>query len=618
MCGILGIIGARPNLDQAKLEQALDILAHRGPNDRGTFSTPDTWFGHRRLSIIDLTSSGHQPMVDQDSGCVISYNGEIYNYLEIKSELQARGHNFKTASDTEVLLKAYVEWGIECLPKLNGMWAFSIWDPRDRSVFLARDRFGVKPLYYTTISGAVSFASEPKALLAIFPDLRMVNKRTLYRFFAFGELYSENESFYKGIKILPPATFARISVDCPSVSPTRYWELKTKIDPAWSQTDKANEFPELFQSAVKLRLRSDVPVGLSLSGGIDSSSIMCTMADNLGDRLVCLTAVYGQRAQSEFGWASIAAAKRGALAVPVEASAQDWLKSMNSISWHMDAPGYSPAVYPTWKIMEAAKLSNIPVMLEGQGADEAFGGYPQYAAIFLLSVLRDGKFGKFLTQFTSLKKTFPGRTLPLWMLRELFPKLFKMYQLHRRGHQLMRLEVFSADDMRSTPTVTLGVNNQVTLLTKRLFIDFTQTILPGLLHYGDAISMGQSIESRLPFMDYRLVEWIFSAPDRLKIDNGITKVILRKQLREMGLGSIADRPDKKGYPTPVISWLIRDNGAMAKQILLQDDSKILQYCSRTNIQKLIDAHIRVPQLKDDNLYKLVSTELWLRACIHTS
>jgi asparagine synthase (glutamine-hydrolysing) len=615
MCGLLGVIGANRQANQAALDAALDLLSHRGPDDRGTFSQEAIWLGLRRLAIIDLTAAGHQPMIDTESGCVIVFNGEIYNYLELKAELQQRGHVFRTASDTEVLIKAYLEWKEDCLSRLNGMWAFAIWDPRRNEVFLARDRFGVKPLYYTERGGCISFASEPKALLQLYPDLRTVNRRTLYRFIAYGELYTENESFYSGIHLLPPASFAFVPVDNPRVAPRLYWTLQVGESVDWSKRDPLTEFSALFESAVSLRLRSDVPVGLALSGGIDSSAILSPMAQALGGNLTCLTTVYGRRAEAEFGWATMAAVARNVRLVPVEAPCQEWLNTMKPIAWHMDAPGYSSAVYPTWKLMGAAKSLHIPVMLEGQGADEAFAGYAQYAAIFLLSILKRGQLRTFTNQYRKLIQTFPGNTLLFWMLRETLPRTFRLYRRTHGAENLLRRDAFDGE-ARAEPTASHSAPAGVgTPLTKRLYSDYTRTILPGLLHYGDAISMGQSIESRLPFMDYRLAEWIFSAPDNLKIDDGSTKVILRNYLKKIGLASIAQRRDKQGYRTPVVRWLTANGGALAKEILLAPDSRILEYCSEEAISKLIDRHLSGASVQGDNLYKLVSTEFWLRACI---
>jgi len=618
MCGLLGVIGANRQANPAALDAALDLLSHRGPDDRGTFSLPAIWLGHRRLSIIDLTAAGHQPMIDPESGCTIIFNGEIYNYLELKAELQQCGHVFHTSSDTEVLIKAYLEWKESCLSRLNGMWAFAIWDPRRNEVFLARDRFGVKPLYYTEHEGCISFASEPKALLQLYPALRTVNRRALYRFIAYGELYTENESFYSGIHLLPPASFAVVATGNPSVTPQSFWSLKPEVATDWPKRDPLAEFSALFESAVNLRLRSDVPVGLSLSGGIDSSAILSPMAAALGTNLTCLTTVYGRRAEAEFGWATMAAAARNAHLVPVEAPHGDWLNTMTPIAWHMDAPGYSPAVYPTWKVMGAAKNMHIPVMLEGQGADEAFAGYAQYAAIFLLSMLKRGQLLKFARQHRKLKRTFPGNTLMLWMLRESLPSAFRFYRRRQGGENLLRQDAFDSAAKAESKAARLNPSKSSSLLTKRLYSDYTRTILPGLLHYGDAISMGQSIESRLPFMDYRLAEWIFSAPDNLKINEGSTKVILREYLNKIGLKSIAQRRDKQGYRTPVVQWLIDNRGALAKEILLAPNSRILEYCGEDAISNLIERHVNGTAVQGDNLYKLVSTEFWLRTCINVS
>lgn len=406
MCGILGLITQGAPVDASRFDQALNTLSHRGPDGRGVYSHDGVQLGHRRLSIIDLSSAGNQPMADPISGCVITFNGEIYNYIELRSQLSKLGHYFNSASDTEVLLRSYLEWGVDCLSRLNGMWAFAIWDPRVRQLFIARDRFGVKPLYYATSLGGIAFASEPKALLALQPSLRKVNEKAVANFLAYSQLYAENESFYQGIKLLPPGHYARISPGDAELIPARFWSLENSQLPVLSDEDWYDEFVTRFSDAVRIRLRSDVPVGLALSGGIDSSCILVPMAERLGEGVSCLTAVYGELGSGELAWAELAASLKCAKVIAVEASSREWFSTFEKITWHMDAPGYSPAVYPVWKIMGAARERGIKVMMEGQGADESFGGYPQYAALHLLSSLRSAALPDSWREYRGLTRTF--------------------------------------------------------------------------------------------------------------------------------------------------------------------------------------------------------------------
>lgn len=612
MCGLLGIVGAVARLETGAFDRALQSLLHRGPDDHGVFEGSHAILGARRLSIIDLSSSGHQPMADPQSGCVIVFNGEIYNHVELRRDLAARGHRFTSRTDTEVLLKAYVEWGSDCLSRFNGMWAFAIWDPRRNMVFLSRDRFGVKPLYYLERTGLVAFASEPKALLSLFPESRTVNKRALYRFLAMDDLYSQQESFYDEIRLLPPAHFAEVKGPDPCIKARRYWHLEAIASGHRSERSALGEFVELFEDAVKVRLRSDVPIGLSLSGGLDSSSILHRAAIDSGQGLTCLTAVYQDGERDELDWATRAAHPYSARVVPVISTREAWLPTLATISRHMDAPGHSPAVYPMWNIMRAARDHGIRVILEGQGADEAFGGYPRHAAAVLTQHLRRARLNSFATEYARLQKIFPARMLIYTIMLELFPRAASVYRRKFGARTLLREESFGP---APNAAKEIESSKDATPLTRSLYRDFTSSILPGLLHYSDAVGMGQSVECRAPFMDYRLVEWIFAADDACKIDKGETKRILRDYLRKVGLVAIADRKDKQGYPTPVVRWLSGDDGALARDILLQPQSLIGEYCHTGSIARMIDRHARNPGSTDLHLYKLVSTELWLRTCI---
>jgi len=271
MCGILGWFGQHRPEDVGRFGAALDLLAHRGPDDRGVIAAPGVLLGHRRLSILDLTSAGHQPMTEPLSGAVIVFNGEIYNHVELRAELEILGHRFIGHSDTEVLLHALIEWDEQALARLNGMWSFAYWQPAKNRLLLARDRFGVKPLYYRQGMQGLAFSSEPKALLALFPEHRVVAEESLLDFLGNNLLYARGESFYKGIHVLPPAHYATYEVDTGKLCLTRYWDYPASTDETLSAEDAVAQFDTLFTDAVRLRLRSDVPVGLTLSGGLDST-----------------------------------------------------------------------------------------------------------------------------------------------------------------------------------------------------------------------------------------------------------------------------------------------------------------------------------------------------------
>ncbi|MDQ6778450.1 MAG: asparagine synthase (glutamine-hydrolyzing), partial [Actinomycetota bacterium] len=400
MCGILGIVGK--DLLEGHRDAALDVISHRGPDDRGTWTGEQVWLGHRRLSIIDA-AGGHQPMVDHATGVVIAYNGEIYNYLELGRELEAAGHRFLSSSDTEILLRGYLEWGTGCLEHFNGMWAFVIWDPRSRRAFFSRDRFGVKPLYYALHARSLLIASEPKALFTACPALRQVDESAVHDLLAEKRARHDERTFYAGMRSLAAGHWGTYDPGDRAPRIERYW-----ADPApactgvWDEADALERFSSVLEDAVAIRLRSDVPVGLTLSGGIDSTVILDAMAAarrRTGAGVRSYTAVYGHEADQrsadehsvdERSWARIAAAAYDNVALAeVEASSRDWLEVLRRIVWHMDGPGFSPAVFPMWMIMARARADGVPVLLEGQGADEVFGGYAHYTAAAFLDRLTE-------------------------------------------------------------------------------------------------------------------------------------------------------------------------------------------------------------------------------------
>jgi asparagine synthase (glutamine-hydrolysing) len=614
MCGILGWFGRHGPEDAGRFGAALDLLAHRGPDDRGVFAVQGALLGHRRLSILDLSPAGHQPMAEPASGAVIVFNGEIYNHVELRVELEGLGHRFSGHSDTEVLLHALIEWGEQALPRLNGMWAFAFWQPAKQRLLLARDRFGVKPLYYRNGQDGLAFASEPKALLALFPEHRAVSEPALLDFLGNNLLYARGESFYQGIHVLPPAHYANYEVDTGKLSLSRYWDYPANTDEALSAEDAVAQFDALLTDAVRLRLRSDVPVGLTLSGGLDSTGVLAAASPYTAKPLTCFTSVYGEGEVGELPWAQLASDAVHAPLIAVSAPQADWLQTLRKVAWHMDGPGYSPAVYPLWHLMQRARTEGVPVLLEGQGADEALAGYPQYAVLELLGYLA-GQSGQrrnlagVAARVSALRRTFSLRWALAWSAREMSPTLL-LWHRRRVGFQsLMRKGV-------TLPQLSEHlVRKDDDLVRQRLLMDHSLTILPGLLHYGDAISMAHGVEARNPFMDYRLVEWLFRLPAKIRFNQNETKWVLREYLRAHGQQSIGNRPDKKGYPTPVGKWLASEQGREIEHLLLDQHSLLHRWCDPYKIRILIEQNRQGVMAAEHHLYKLVSTQLWLCECI---
>ena len=625
MCGILAIIGETLPVSSEQADKALDSLAHRGPDDRGVCQLQEAWIGHRRLSIIDTSSAGHQPMVDQTTGVALTFNGEIYNYIELRNELVSLGYQFHSQSDTEVLLKSYIAWGKQCIDRFNGDWAFLIWDPRERIAFVSRDRFAVKPLYFTRVRGALSIASEPKALLKLYPELLRVNERALFRFLKESALYDSTDSFYDGIHLLPPACYGIYHLATDSLVVERYWDWPS--GEYSSGHDIQAQFNALLEDASRLRMRSDVPVGITLSGGLDSTAVMSTAEKQLevgSSRMTAFTSVYDNQSETrvdERKWAALAARNCAHVDLQLVGTelSQTWLQSLRKILYHMDGPGYSPAVVPLWNIMHTASMQNVKVLLEGQGADELLGGYADYAAAaligrlgFLLGRLKLFTLGR---DVMSCVAAFGATAFLTRLSRLVFPWLINLNYRYAGLLGVMKADFVARVNLEADNLTPARTNTSTSFAEKVMRFDFTTRELPGLLQYGDTVSMANGVESRLPFLDYRLVEFCARLPIDWKIRNGQTKYILREYLRSTGQEEIANRKDKKGYPTPIEQLFKFNNGQILNEILLAQDARINAYCDQNKIRKLINRYLSGQKRSESPLYRLLSAELWLQECI---
>jgi len=629
VCGILAIVGNSRPVSTAIANQALDMLAHRGPDDRGVVEVPGAWLGHRRLSIIDTSSAGHQPMVDEQTGVVLTFNGEIYNYIEIRNELEALGHQFSSRSDTEVLLRAYLAWGQRCVERFNGDWAFLIWDPRERIAFFSRDRFAVKPLYMVHSKGALSIASEPKALLTLFPDMRRVNERALFRFLKESALYDSVDCFYEGIQLLQPAHSAIYKPDQDELVITRYWDWPN-VSGLAAEENVQGDFNALFEDAVRLRMRSDVPVGVTLSGGLDSTAVMTSAnkhMDSGNARMTAFTSVYEKQENSldvdERKWATLAVESCAHVDLQlVEAPNKAWVQTLRQIIRFMDGPGYSPAVFPLWNIDRTASQQKVVVLIEGQGADELLGGYTDHAAAALLEhfgeLLRNFQWIELAQDIKGCLSAFGFRIFLTRLSRQIFPWLIELNYKYAGLSAVMRPDFVSRaiTEIEKLPYVRNDLS--IGMAERVMREDFSTRILPGLLQYGDTVSMANAVESRLPFLDYRLVEFCARLPTVWKIRNGQTKFILREYLRSIGQARIANRKDKKGYPTPIEQLFKFNNGEMLRNLLLNPEARISKYCDQRKIQSLINRFLSGQKRSENPLYRLISAELWLQECIPAS
>jgi asparagine synthase (glutamine-hydrolysing) len=597
-------------------DAALDTMTHRGPDGRGSWSDDGVWLGHRRLSIIDGPGGG-QPMVDAESGAVITYNGEIYNYVELRRELEAHGHRFRTSSDTEVLLCAYLQWGPACLSRLNGMWAFIVWDPRARRAFFSRDRFGVKPCYYAVVEDRLLIASEPKALVAAVPALGEVDRSAVADLLTDKHAHHDARSFYTRIRALAPGHYGEFGAGDRQPRITAFWrDPEPQSHGDYDAAGSLRRFSELLTDSVSIRLRSDVPVGLTLSGGIDSTAILnatAVLRAQAGAGVESYTAVYldqpEARAADERTWARLAAGKyANASLSEVNASVDDWLGVMRKIVWHMDGPGFSPAVFPMWMIMQQARREGVPVLLEGQGADEQYGGYSHYAALAFLDRLSGGQ-GRMRAALQTAHAGRRSRSSQAFA-RDVAVALAPPVDAWQQRRSTLRTAMIDGAHNGAGLPPARHVSATGGRFERRLSADFGVNLLPPFLQYGDAISMAHSIETRLPFLDFRLVELAMSLPPAARISHGESKHILRDYLRSAGQTEIADRHDKRGYPTPAYEWLAADNGKILREQLLDRSSHVTELVDRTRLTAMIDRHVAGQYAAGDSLYALLATELW--------
>lgn len=519
--------------------------------------------GHRRLAILDLSSAGHQPMTDEAGRCWLSFNGEIYNYIELRCELEKAGHAFHTGTDTEVILAAWCQWGEGCLTRFNGMFAFVLFDTVRRHVFAARDRFGVKPLYFwRTPSGGIALASEIKQFTA-HPHWRpRLNGQRAYEFINWGICDHSAETMFTDVWQLRGGEFISTPLErFPNAQPQRWYELKPQPF-AGDFAAAAVRFRELLDDSVRLRLRADVPVGSCLSGGLDSSSIVCTMRAQLGDRAAQLQNAFSAYSDvprfDERRFIEEVRRATGTAGHVVVPEPDSLLHELDTIVWHQDEPFGSTSIYAQWSVFRLARQHGVAVMLDGQGADEALGGYHGYFPPRLAGLLRQGRWCTFGREaaavralhgesWTNQVRAIANELLPPRVadrLRRLAGRTVKMpafLDLARLGAEPRALHE-GAVDLRD-PVRSLG-RAQLTALS-----------LPMLLRFEDRDSMAHSVEARLPFLDYRLVEFCLGLPEDFKLSGGWTKRVLREGMRDRLPAAIRQRRDKLGFATAEEVWM---------------------------------------------------------------
>jgi len=597
MCGIAGIVSldAQPILPPWPYNMG-KALRHRGPDDEGYVffcqneekvscvggdDTPShTWqmqlpyspknniapsdaymaLVHRRLSILDVSAYGHQPMCDASRRFWISFNGEVYNYQELRQELLSLGHVFFSQTDTEVVLHAYIQWGTQCVQKFNGMWAFVIYDRVSKKLFCSRDRFGVKPFYYSFTKSFFVFASEQKAFFTLPFVQKNLNEEAVFDYLVLGRTEHRDEGFFKGIFELMPGHNLELQISSGSIRVEKYYELPFNTQQGQFSQKEAKKYAEnvnmLLQDSVRLRLRSDVAVGACLSGGIDSSALVC-MANSLrqsSEPLHVFTAIYPGMEVDESQWASKVVEATHAHWHTVQTKAEDILQSYQDLIYAQDIPFFGSSTLSQYKVMELIARNGIKVTLDGQGADELFSGYPNH---FYTSLSHD--FSRLLfgnVRYAHRAEKEPMKNFVRFLVRKSLIKWpfqvgYGYLKNSKYDFQLLQKDFWQkhAEQYYQQRQTSSSHLNEV------LHHEFTGTQLKYLMRTADRNSMRHSVESRLPFVDdHRLVEYVFGVPSAYKLHLGQSKFLLRESMKGKMPEAVRQRWDKKGFATPEAMW----------------------------------------------------------------
>ena len=618
MCGICGVVALGRPAETTTVESMMQALAHRGPDGSGTFSAPGVALGHLRLAIIDLSDAGAQPFASDDDTLQLIHNGEIYNYRELRAELEGKGHRFRSATDTEVVLAAYREWGDRCVERFNGMWAFAIWDEPRRRLFCSRDRFGVKPFLYHWDGSRFVFASEPGAFRADASITLRPNERAVRDFMEQGYTDHLDETFFEGIHHLPAAH--SLVVDAAGLAFTRYWQLKPRADlPA----DPAARFRELFLDAVRLRLRSDVRVGTALSGGLDSSAIVCTIdhllrtehasGTSVGSRQQTFTAFFEDAGFDERPYAEAVVAETGAEAHWISFTDAQLVDVLPLVVEAQGEPFGSTSIAAQWHVMRAARAAGVTVMLDGQGGDEVLAGYPTTFPYLLADMVAAGRLSDATHEIRAHRRVqgLSGRSVAQALVTPFLPRSLRWRLRGRRGgaHSLVGPSLQAID---ATPE-RADLADLPDRLRRQYGLILLERGLPELLRYEDRNSMAHSVEARVPFLDYRIAELTFSLPAAELARDGLTKQLLRNAFSDVLPPVVRDRRDKLGFVTPEARFFRGALGELAADVFSSSAFRERGLVNAAAAGKRLAAHRDGHVTAGFELWRALSVELWAQA-----
>ncbi len=620
MCGIAGFATLAPEPEYtAVLERMCRVITHRGPDGAGTWSDGTAWLGHRRLSIIDL-ATGQQPMANEDESAWVTYNGEIFNHADLRPALEAAGHRYKTHCDTEAILHAWEQYGEDCVSRFRGMFSFALWNRKRRELFCARDRFGKKPFYYFWDGRLFAFASEIKALLEHPAIPARLEESVLAEYLAFG-YGSSDRTLFKGIRKLMPGHTLRLRLAEPDPAPEirRYWDIPLPgAEERRPERDWVAECRERLEEAVRTRLMSDVPLGMFLSGGVDSSAIAALIKRLAPGPVETFSVGYSEEQFSELAYARQVAGAIGTDHHEVVVSMDDFFNALPKLVWHEDEPITWPSSVSLYFVSKLAS-ERVKVVLTGEGSDELFGGYARYRAYMinerwaaryglLPEAMRDRVRGiirgsRMLSADVRRKveHTFFGREATLESLYlDNFYCGFAAADLER----LLAREALPYDSFHSY----WAARGDSTLLQRMLYAD-QKTYLVELLMKQDQMSMAASIESRVPFLDHHFAEFAWRVPDDLKVRGSIGKYILKRAVEDLLPREIIYRK-KMGFPTPIRQWLRSGRAAPLLERLEAKDGLVAECLDRGEVRALIDRQRAGIEDATDRIWTLLNLQIW--------
>jgi asparagine synthase (glutamine-hydrolysing) len=623
MCGICGKLyfDREAQVSPAVAKMMADSIQHRGPDDEGFYINGQVGLGFRRLSIIDL-QSGHQPLSNEDGRVWIVFNGEIYNYKHLREELISKGHLFKTQTDTEVIVHLYEEFGERCVEKLRGMFAFAIWDDRAKVLFLARDRVGIKPLYYYLTDKFISFGSEIKALLAdseFEPELRAA---TIDRFLTFNYVPGEETLFQNVYKLSPGSS---MTVRDGKVKTTQYWDLD--FTPSGLSLEEAEkQLLCLLEETVELHMISDVPVGFLLSGGVDSTAILSLASQKTNRAISSYTIGFSSSPGviDERPFARLAAARYGSEHHEMTIGANDFLSFLDKYIWHMEEPVCEPPAVALFYVSKLAR-NHVKVLLSGEGGDEAFGGYSNYRNLMWLEDLKGLSTdlnGVFSSTCSAIGKLLGSERIAKYA--PLFATPFDKYYYSRTASPFnffnshyaeLYTKDFSrvVDKQQSVTAVNkyLRPGPPTDLLNRMLYVDTKTWLVDDLLLKADKMTMANSIELRVPLLDHKVLEFAASLPGKFKVHAGTTKYIAKKTLGKLVPREIIKRK-KAGFPVPYSAWLRTDMKDWVRDILFGKQTIARGYFNQKQIENLLSENSARGRYSKE-IFSLVVLELWHRS-----